>query len=152
MQTLGFNYRITDVAAALGQSQLAKLERFVARRRQIAARYFSALDSVPGLHLPVVPSEIEPAWHLFVVRVGDAAARKPFFERLRSLGIGVQLHYIPVYRHPYYEDLGYLGGSCPIAEDYSDRAVSIPIYPGMTDADVERVIEAVAQAAHEILG
>jgi UDP-4-amino-4,6-dideoxy-N-acetyl-beta-L-altrosamine transaminase len=153
MQTLGLNYRMTDIAAALGQSQLAKLDRFIARRRQIAARYDDALASVPGVMLPRVPLEVEPAWHLYVIRVsGDAAARRPFFERLRSLGIGVQLHYIPVYRHPYYEDLGYRAGSCPIAEDYSDRALSIPIHVGLTDDEVERVIEAIAQAAREILG
>jgi UDP-4-amino-4,6-dideoxy-N-acetyl-beta-L-altrosamine transaminase len=153
MQILGFNYRMTDISAALGQSQLGKLARFIARRRQIAARYDVELASIPGLRLPAVPAGLEPAWHLYVIRVlGSTSTRRPFFERLRSRGIGVQLHYIPVYRHPYYEELGYRGGCCPVAEDFSDRAMSIPIHPGMTDHDVDRVIEAIAKTAGEILG
>lgn len=151
MQALGFNYRMSDIAAALGQSQLAKLDRFVGRRRDIAERYSAELARVPGVVLPVVPPGIEPAWHLYVIRVrGDASRRRMFFEHLRSSGIGVQLHYMPVYRHPYYEGLGYRAGVCPKAEEYSDQAISIPIHVGMSNEDVDLVIECVRSTAREV--
>ncbi|HET9878455.1 MAG TPA: UDP-4-amino-4,6-dideoxy-N-acetyl-beta-L-altrosamine transaminase [Candidatus Limnocylindria bacterium] len=147
---LGFNYRLTDVQAALGSSQLRRLDAFVARRRAIAARYLEAWADLHALTLPVVREGVEPAWHLFVVRVSDAALRGAFFDRLRALGLGVQVHYIPVHHHPYYRDLGFRPGSCPVAEDFSARAVSLPIFPLMTDSEVERVIDAVRRAVFEL--
>lgn len=147
---LGFNYRLTDVQAALGSSQLRRLDAFVARRRAIAARYLEAWADLHALTLPVVREGVEPAWHLFVVRVSDAALRGAFFDRLRALGLGVQVHYIPVHHHPYYRDLGFRPGSCPVAEDFSARAVSLPIFPLMTDDEVERVIDAVRRAVFEL--
>ena len=148
---LGFNYRLTDMQAALGTSQLRRLSAFVARRREIAERYLEALADLDGLILPTVRDDVEPGWHLFVVRVADASRRRPFFERLREHGLGVQVHYIPVHYHPYYQGLGYERGSVPVAEAFSARAVSIPIYPMMTDADVNRVIDVVRQAVSEKL-
>ncbi len=152
MQSLGYNYRLTDIQAALGSSQLRKLDRFVARRRTIAARYESAFAQFDSVQRPSMPDWAEPAWHLYVLRVaGHRQRRRPFFERLRALGLGVQVHYMPVYRHPYYEDLGYRAGMCPIAEDLSARSVSIPMFPGLSDEEVERVVTLVCQAIEEVL-
>lgn len=147
---LGFNYRMTDLHAALGASQLRRLPMFLARRRAIAARYLEQLD-LDALTLPAVRPGVEPGWHLFVVRVADASRRRPFFDRLRELGLGVQVHYIPVHHHPYYRRLGFAPGSCPVAEDFSARAISLPIFPLMTDEQVDRVISTVRLAAGEIL-
>jgi UDP-4-amino-4,6-dideoxy-N-acetyl-beta-L-altrosamine transaminase len=151
MQALGFNYRLTDMQAALGSSQFRKLDRFIARRREIADRYDRALSDVGGISLPGRREGSESAWHLYVLRVDDPARRRPFFEALRERGLGVQVHYMPVYHHPYYQDLGYVRGLCPRAEDFSARSVSIPLYPALTDDQVARVVEAVEQAAREVL-
>jgi dTDP-4-amino-4,6-dideoxygalactose transaminase len=152
MQSLGYNYRLTDLQAALGSSQLRKLDRFVARRRIIAARYEDAFAPFGSVQRPPMPEWAEPAWHLYVLRVsGDGQRRRTFFERLRALGLGVQVHYLPVYRHPYYEDLGYRAGLCPIAEDLSARSVSIPIFPGLSDEEVERVVALVSEVIEDVL-
>ena len=148
---LGFNYRLTDLQAALGTSQLGKLSTFVARRREIAARYLEEWADLGGLTLPTVRELVEPAWHLFVIRVAEGSQRRPFFDRLRELGLGVQVHYIPVHYHPYYRGLGFERGSCPVAEDFAARAVSVPIFPLMTDAEVSQVIDSVRTAALELL-
>jgi UDP-4-amino-4,6-dideoxy-N-acetyl-beta-L-altrosamine transaminase len=150
-QDLGHNYRLTDLQAALGRSQLRRLEGFIERRRRIAARYLGAFMDLSAIELPTVRESVEPGWHLFVVRVRDAARRRPFFERLRQRGLGVQVHYIPVYHHPYYRDLGFERGLCPVAEDYSARAVSLPIFPRMSDEDVNRVIDVVRRTVDDTL-
>ncbi len=142
MHDLGFNYRLSDVHCALGLSQLRKLDRFIARRRQIADIYARALAGVDGLELPVVRDGVEPAWHLYVVRVVEPSLRRPLVEALHGAGVGVQVHYIPVHYHPYYQKLGYRRDSCPIAEDFYARALSLPIFPAMTDDDVHRVVDA----------
>lgn len=152
MIELGYNYRLTDVQCALGISQLTKLQRFVARRRAIAKRYLELLHNVDGLRLPVERKHVQSAWHLFVVRVPEAKYRRSFYMRLRQLGIGVQVHYVPVYLHSYYQQLGYTKGLCPNAEDFYARAVSLPIFPKMSDDEVEFVIEQVSRAAREIWG
>jgi len=151
MQSLGFNYRLTDIQCVLGRSQLKKLPRFLARRRAIAAAYDRDLAAISGLDLPGRRQGAESAWHLYVVRVKEPSRRRPFFDALRGRGIGVQVHYLPVYRHPYYEDLGYPDGLCPRAEDFYARALSLPIFPGLTDDDVTRVVETVAAVARDIL-
>lgn len=148
---LGFNYRLSDVQAALGRSQLRRLDDFIIRRREIAARYLEGFVDLEALTLPHVRAGVEPTWHLFVVRVADAGRRRTFFERLRAGGLGVQVHYIPVHHHPYYRRLGFEPGICPIAEDFSARAVSLPLFPRMTDGDVDRVIDAVRAAVREVL-
>lgn len=148
---LGFNYRLTDVQAALGRSQLRHLAEFIVRRRVIAAKYLEAFADVEALSLPFVRDGVEPGWHLFVVRVADASLRRPFFDRLRAMGLGVQVHYIPVHHHPYYRDLGFRRVSCPVAENYSARAVSLPIFPRMTDQEVDRVIAAVRRAVTDLV-
>lgn len=147
---LGFNYRIPDLLCALGLSQLKKMDGFLARRRAIAQRYCSALREIPGISLPQVESGVEPAWHLFVIRVDDPACREPLFAYFQKAGLGVQLHYQPVYMHPYFRDQGYRQGMCPVAEDFTSRAISIPLFPDMTDAEVDYVVETVAAGAHQL--
>jgi UDP-4-amino-4,6-dideoxy-N-acetyl-beta-L-altrosamine transaminase len=151
MQSLGFNYRLTDFQCALGRSQLRKAPAFLARRRLIAATYDRDLVGIPEIQLPGRRPTAESAWHLYVVRVADPSRRRPFFEELRRRGIGVQVHHLPVYRHPYYQDLGYPEGLCPLAEAFYARAVSLPIFPGLTDGDVARVVETVTSVAREVL-
>lgn len=149
---LGFNYRLTDLQSALGSSQLRRLAAFVERRRAIARRWTEGLRDVEQLILPHVEDGVDPAWHLYVVRVsGDPAGRRRLFDRLRELGLGVQVHYIPVYWHPYYRSLGFRRGLCPVAEDFYARAVSLPIFPKMTDADVDSAIERVRSAVKDVL-
>jgi UDP-4-amino-4,6-dideoxy-N-acetyl-beta-L-altrosamine transaminase len=149
MRELGFNYRLTDLQAALGLSQLRHLGTFIERRRAIVERYVEALGDLDELVLPARPDDVEPGWHLFVVRVTQPERRRPLFDRLRQLGLGVQVHYIPVHWHPYYRELGFRRGVCPVAEDYASRAISLPIYPLMHDADVDRVIATVRRAVNE---
>jgi UDP-4-amino-4,6-dideoxy-N-acetyl-beta-L-altrosamine transaminase len=149
---LGYNYRLTDVQAALGSSQMSKLGPFIQRRRAIAARYTSAFAGISELIVPTERSYVESGWHLYVIRVaGDSGRRRPFFEHLRANGLGVQVHYIPVYFHPYYQRLGIERGTCPVAEDFYSRAVSLPIYPQMSDDQVDSCIERVLTAVRECL-
>ena len=152
MHNLGFNYRITDLQCALGLSQLRKLDTFIARRREIAAHYDEALADVPELILPTERDYVRSGWHLYIVRVaGNPERRRPLFERLRELSLGVQVHYIPVHYHPYYQQLGFGRGQFPVAEDYYARAVSLPIYPRMSDDDVASAVERVKRAVEDIL-
>lgn len=148
---LGYNYRLPDVLAALGHSQLGRLEAFIDRRREIARRYATAFADLESLELPVVRAGTEPGWHLYVVLVRDATRRRAFFERLQAWGILVQVHYIPVYLHPYYRGLGYAPGLCPIAEDRYARSISLPVFPRMTDAQVDAVVDRVRAAALQVL-
>ncbi len=140
MSVLGLNYRLPDVLAALGSSQLRRLPAFVARRAQLVARYDELLAAVPGLRLPERRGDVEPAWHLYSVRVLDGR-RREVFDRLRAEGIGVQVNYIPVHWHPVFEDLGYRRGMCPVAEAAYAEQLSLPLFPGMADQDLERVVE-----------
>jgi len=147
MVLLGFNYRLTDIACALGLSQLDKLEANLARRRAIAARYSKAFRELPGVIVPAVRNGVEPAWHLYPIRLNLealAAGRAEIFRALRAENMGVNVHYIPVHKHPYYrERFGYKGGEFPVAEDAYERLISLPMFHAMTDADVEDVIAAV---------
>ena len=147
MVLLGFNYRLTDIACALGLSQLKKLDANLARRREIAARYGSAFAEFGGVTPPGVRAEVNPAWHLYPIRLNLeelTADRGQIFRALRAENIGVNVHYIPVHRHPYYRDrFGYRGGEFPVAEDAYERLISLPMFHGMSDRDVEDVITAV---------
>lgn len=136
----GLNYRLTDVASALGLVQLARLDEFRRRRAEIVARYDAALSDVDGLRPIGRVRDAEPAWHLYPVRVLDSR-RRAVFEVMRSAGIGVQVNYIPVYWHPVYADLGYRRGLCPHAEAFYAEELSLPLFPDLTDAEVDRVIE-----------
>lgn len=145
MQGLGPNYRITDIQCALGLSQLGKLERFVARRREIAARYGEALGDLAALALPRENPEMASAWHLYVIKLSDpwGDRRREVVTALAERGVGTQVHYLPVYRHPYYQANGWGAVRCPHAEDHYRRALSLPLFPGMTDEQLARVITAV---------
>jgi UDP-4-amino-4,6-dideoxy-N-acetyl-beta-L-altrosamine transaminase len=139
---LGFNYRITDMQAALGLSQLSKLDGFLARRRQLVARYQALLGDLP-LTLPTCQADAESAWHLYVVRVQTerlTVSHRQVFEGLRAAGIGVNVHYIPVHLQPYYRDLGFAADDFPEACAYYAQAISLPLYPAMTDEQQDCVI------------
>ncbi|UVM71042.1 UDP-4-amino-4,6-dideoxy-N-acetyl-beta-L-altrosamine transaminase [Pseudomonas alvandae] len=138
---LGFNYRITDLQAALGLSQLNKLDGFIARRRELAARYDRLLDGLP-LTLPGLQADAESAWHLYVVRLRleeISLSHRQVFEGLRAAGIGVNLHYIPVHLQPYYRDLGFAPGDYPQAERYYAEAISLPMFPSLSDEQQDYV-------------
>ena len=150
MVDLGYNYRLTDLQCALGRSQLGKLDRFLARREAIAERYLAALKDVPGFTLPQVVPDARHAWHIFPVLVESqrlSADRATVYAALRAENIGVTLHYVPAYWHPYYAARGYTRGLCPVAEDGAERLLTLPIFPGMTDQDVADVIHAVRKVA-----
>jgi len=140
----GINYRLTDLACALGLSQLARLQAFKERRTAITARYNAALASVDGLRIPVQRDDVDPAWHLYPVRVLDGR-RREVFEKMRERGIGVQVNYIPVYWHPVYADLGYRRGMCPNAEAFYAEELSLPLYPDLTDDQVDQVVEVLTE-------
>lgn len=149
MVLLGFNYRLTDIGCALGIQQLNRLESNLARRRQIAAHYTAAFRDLPGVIPPTVCPDVDPAWHLYPIRLDLArlsADRGQIFRALRAENIGVNVHYIPVHQHPYYrERFGYKGGEYPVAEDAYQRLISLPMFHGMSDGDVEDVVRAVGK-------
>ncbi len=136
----GLNYRLPDVLCALGIRQITRLQSFRERRQKIHDMYNAAFDGNSHLTLPATVDGAEPAWHLYPLRV-EAERRRAIFEDLRGRGIGVQVNYIPAYWHPVFEDLGYKRGMCPLAEQYYRQQISLPLYPGLTDAEVERVID-----------
>ena len=141
---LGYNYRMTDLQAALGISQLQRLDEFVAKRNELAQRYNALLADLP-LRLPQIIDDAYSSWHLYPVRLKlDEIERthREVFEALREAGIGVNLHYIPVHLQPYYRALGFEEGIFPEAEAYGRDAISLPIYPGLTDEQAIRVISA----------
>jgi dTDP-4-amino-4,6-dideoxygalactose transaminase len=148
IETLGFNYRITDFQCALGERQLARLEEFIAARERIASRYHEVLEGVDELQLPVQAADRDRhAYHLFVVRILEGAVRRrQVYERLRTAGIGTQLHYIPIPAHALYRSLGYSMEGLPAAQAYWEQALSLPIFPGMHDEDVARVVREVRRA------
>lgn len=151
IQELGLNYRLPDVLCALGTSQLRRFPAFLARRRAIAGRYLEELADIAALELPEIEPGAESGWHIFVARVREAPRRRPFFDALRKEGLGVQVHYEPVHLMPLYRGLGHRPGECPVAEDFAARCVSLPLFPGMTDNDVERVIEVVHRVSRAVL-
>ncbi|HEX2772632.1 MAG TPA: DegT/DnrJ/EryC1/StrS family aminotransferase, partial [Micromonosporaceae bacterium] len=136
----GLNYRLPDVLCALGRAQLRRLAGFKARRTELVARYNRLLADVPGLRLPTQREWVDPAWHLYAVRVLDGR-RREVYDRLREQGILVQVNYIPVYWHPVFEDLGYRRGMCPVAEAFYAEELSLPLFPDLTDADQDRVVD-----------
>jgi dTDP-4-amino-4,6-dideoxygalactose transaminase len=151
MQLLGYNYRMTDIQAALGNSQLTKIERFVETRREIASLYNHAFQENPYFNIPAEREYGRSSYHLYTMRLKDHLVnkRREIFARLREYGLGVQVLYIPVYLQPYYQKLGYKAGLCPVAEDFYGRAVSIPIYHGMTGTDRDEVVKRVLRVLKE---
>jgi UDP-4-amino-4,6-dideoxy-N-acetyl-beta-L-altrosamine transaminase len=145
---LGYNYRITEIQAALGLSQMQRLDEFISKRHAIADRYDNLLADLP-LQTPVRTDDSYSALHLYVIRLSLSRISKTHrqvFEFLRNVGIGVNLHYIPVYHHPYYEKLAFNKGYCPEAENYYSEAISLPLYPNLTAAEQDKVVAAVGEA------
>jgi len=143
---LGFNYRMCDIQAALGLSQLNRLDAFLARRRELAGRYQRLLADLP-LQLPAMQDGAESAWHLYVVRLQPSleGRHREIFEQLRGAGIGVNLHYIPIHLQPYYRELGFSDGDFPEAERYYRQAISLPLFPDLSDALQDQVIDTLRQ-------
>ena len=148
MVALGYNYRLSDIQCALGLSQLAKAPEWLERRRALAARYTRELATLP-VRLPCVPDDRTHAWHLYAVRVRArdvAGARRTLYRQLRAAGIGVNVHYRPVYLHSYYRDLGYKPGLCPVSEAAYAGLLSLPMSQGLSEEDVGRVIQQISNA------
>jgi len=146
--SLGFNYRMTDIAASLGISQLKKINCFNGERKRIAENYDKALANL-DIILPKQSANSQSSWHLYIIRIKDydkGKKQKNVYTYMREKGIFVNLHYIPVYRHPYYENLGFNFGYCPNAEIYYQSALSIPIYYGLTDDEQNLVVSSLMQA------
>jgi UDP-4-amino-4,6-dideoxy-N-acetyl-beta-L-altrosamine transaminase len=142
-QLLGFNYRMTDLHAALGKSQLERMEAYVERRNVLARRYDRLLSDLP-LQLPTVQAENRSAFHLYVVRIKSGATtktRREVFEQLRGLGIGVNVHYSPVHLQPYYRARGFACGQFAEAEAHGREALTLPLYPALTDAEQDRIVD-----------
>lgn len=136
---LGYNYRITDIQCALGCSQMKKLDRFLKRRKEIVARYNEAFAGCNNIVTPYQLPETESGWHLYIVQI-KKHDRKKVFETLRECGIGVNVHYIPVYMHPYYQEHGYENVHCRNAEEVYSHIISLPLYPGLSIEQQEYVI------------
>ncbi|HXJ81458.1 MAG TPA: UDP-4-amino-4,6-dideoxy-N-acetyl-beta-L-altrosamine transaminase [Candidatus Methylomirabilis sp.] len=154
MVELGYNYRLPDVACALGLSQLGKLDQRLKRRAELAQRYRMELGGQPGLLLPAVLPDVRPAWHIFPVLLEVerlAADRRTILAALRAENIGASVHYVPVYWHPYYQGLGYRRGLCPTAEWAFARLLTLPLFAAMTDEDADDVLEAVRKVLGHFL-
>jgi len=145
MQILGYNYRLTDIHSSLGISQLKKLDRFVERRREIVRKYNEAFQNIDWLATPYERPDVYSAFHLYVLKINYSKiskSRKQVMKELRLKNIGTQVHYIPVHTQPYYvKKFGYRWGDYPVAEKFYSKALSIPLYPKMTDEDVDYVIK-----------
>lgn len=145
-QILGYNYRLTDIQSALGSSQMNRLDSFVNRRRAIVEKYNQAFKSLKELVTPFEADYSNSGWHIYVIRIFPErlnGTRKEVFEALLAENIGVNVHYIPVYYHPYYQDLGYVKGLCPNAEKLYNEIITLPLFPDMTNKDVQDVIDAI---------
>jgi UDP-4-amino-4,6-dideoxy-N-acetyl-beta-L-altrosamine transaminase len=147
---LGYNYRMTDIQAALGASQLGRLDGFLARRRELARRYAETLKGLP-LSTPLEQAEGRSSWHLYVIQLDlDALgiSRRTVFERMRAAGVLVNVHYVPVHLQPYYRSLGFKKGDFPASEHFYERAISLPLFFALTDADQDRVCAILRESLH----
>lgn len=145
MQSLGFNYRLTDIQAALGISQLKKLNQFIKKRREIATLYNRAFKDNPYFDIPIDRQDSLSSHHLYPIRLKDKFKKnkKDIFSKMRAKGLGVQVHYMPVYSHPFYRKLGFKRGTCPQAEDFYQREISLPIYPSLKENELSYIIKIV---------
>jgi UDP-4-amino-4,6-dideoxy-N-acetyl-beta-L-altrosamine transaminase len=143
----GYNLRLTDFQCALGLSQMKKLERFIRRRREIAARYNQAFSGMPEIITPVEKGNARAVYHIYVIQLRPEtlkAGRREIYEALRAENIGVNVHYIPLNLHPFYQQkFSFKKGDCPVAESYYEKAITLPIFPKMSDSDTQDVIKAV---------
>jgi dTDP-4-amino-4,6-dideoxygalactose transaminase len=146
----GFNYGMTDLQAALGLVQLKRLPEFNHRRAHLAGMYTRLLERLPEIETPRVRSEVTSNWHLYVVRLRDLdVGRDTVIEGLRERGIGTAVHFLPIHYHPYYrERFGFCRGDYPVAEREFERLISLPLFPGMAESDVERVVRALEAVLH----
>lgn len=143
---LGYNYRLTDIQSALGLSQIKKLDDFILKRREIVNKYNEAFKELEEIVTPFENEYSKSGYHIYVLLLNLdklKCGRKEIFEALQAENIGVNVHYLPVYLHPYYKKLGYKKGECPVAEDIYNRMITIPLFPSMSDKDVKDVIKAV---------
>ncbi|MDW7662161.1 MAG: UDP-4-amino-4,6-dideoxy-N-acetyl-beta-L-altrosamine transaminase [Bacillota bacterium] len=143
---LGYNYRLTDVQSALGTSQMHKIDEFITRRREIVKQYNNAFISLKEIIIPIEEDFSKSGCHIYVIKIRPellTVTRKEIFEALQAENIGVNVHYLPVYMHPYYKGLGYKKGLCPNAEELYENMITLPLFPSMNDEDVKDVIEAV---------
>lgn len=145
---LGYNYRITDIQCTLGCSQMKKLDRFLARRKEIVAHYNEAFADCDNIITPYQLSDTESGWHLYIVQVKNCD-RRQVFEKMREKGIGVNVHYIPVYMHPYYQEHGYENVHCANAEEIYSHIISLPLYPGLTSEQQDYVIDTLKSLCEE---
>jgi UDP-4-amino-4,6-dideoxy-N-acetyl-beta-L-altrosamine transaminase len=145
---LGFNMRITDIQCALGRSQMARLDGFVSKRNELAERYRELLADLP-LRWQSGTSDAYSAHHLFVVRLDDAKSRSRVFDEMRNAGVNVNVHYIPVHLQPYYRDLGFAQGDLPNAEAYYAGALTLPLYPSMSERDQDAVVAALRASSEQ---
>lgn len=139
---LGYNYRMTDIQAALGCSQMDRLDDFVERRRTLARHYDALLKDLP-LVTPYVMDETNPSWHIYIARLDGRQIKKSkqqIFVEMKERGIALNLHYIPVHRQPYYENLGFRQGDFPHSEKYYEEAFTLPLYCSLTDAEQEQIV------------
>jgi UDP-4-amino-4,6-dideoxy-N-acetyl-beta-L-altrosamine transaminase len=145
-QSLGYNYRITDLQCALGTSQMKRIDPFVQRRRELVKQYNHAFSNL-SIQTPFVIEGADPSWHLYVIQIPEYSNkdRLTCFEELRDLGLGVNVHYIPVHTHPYYQGLGFAEEDFPVAESYYKRAITLPLYSALEPAEAETVIAAVTE-------
>lgn len=151
MKYLGRNYRMTDFQAALGISQLKKLDGFIDKRNELALGYQELLGDVDAVTLPVIKSNVRHAWHLYTILLDESIDRDEFFTYMRNGNIGVNLHYIPVYRHSYYVDnFGFDPEEFPVTEDVFKRIITLPLFPRMSEQQVEYVITSVLQAIEHL--
>jgi len=146
MQFLGYNYRMTDIQAALGTSQLKKIDQFVELRRKYVSIYNDAFKDMDEIITPFQHENGESSWHLYIIRLKLdklTSSRREIFEALQQQNIGINVHYIPVHLQPYYQQLGYQKGICPNAEKLYEEMITLPLFPAMSEEDVNSVIEAV---------
>lgn len=143
MTDLGYNYRMTDIQAALGISQMNRLDEFIEKRQELAHLYTEKINQLTTLSAPKQLANTQSGWHLYSVHLDEIAlgkTRKEVFEDLRNANIGVHVHYIPVYWHPYYQQLGYKKGLCPKAEKWYERALTLPLHPQMNEEDIDFIL------------
>jgi UDP-4-amino-4,6-dideoxy-N-acetyl-beta-L-altrosamine transaminase len=146
MKYLGRNYRMTDFQAALGISQLKKLDMFMGKRNDLVLKYNELLGDFDDITIPSVKDNVKHAWHLYTILLNESISRDEFFKFMRRANIGVNLHYIPVYRHSYYlENFGFYHGDFPVTEDIFKRIITLPLFPKMTEQQVEYVITSLSQ-------
>jgi dTDP-4-amino-4,6-dideoxygalactose transaminase len=136
---LGYNYRMTDIQAALGMGQLQRLEQYIERRHALAKRYDKLLVDLPVTRPYLLP-ECRSSMHLYPIQFADSDIRSKVFEYMREEGVGVNVHYIPVHTHPYYQRIGFKSGDFPQAEAYYKRTISLPLFPTMTEMQQDQVI------------